>query len=169
MNQNVAAFLAMLIWSESTNYNAETKETLDPYRTCFHYDHVIQDLSDHPWFTGEWKGRLLPDKECINAGLSPGCKSTAAGAFQITHGTWASIGKIALKLNDFSEESQDACCVEILRRCRAYDLIVGGQIGSAIVAARGTWASLPGNAAAQTQRLSADLIRQYTANGGGFA
>ena len=66
---NEAAFLAMIRQSEGADYT-----------TCYGYSHTISDMSDHPAVTGEWNGMGLSDTMCANAGFSPGCKSTAAGA-----------------------------------------------------------------------------------------
>jgi len=48
----------------------------------------FNDMSDHPAVTGDMELIVLPDNFCIAAGLSPGCHSSAAGAYQIRLKTW---------------------------------------------------------------------------------
>lgn len=140
----------------------------DPYRVVFGFKHTIVDLSDHPVSTGEWKGEPLPDSMCIAAGLNPPCKSTAAGAYQITHPTWEGLKALG-KLPDFSQASQDDAAVMLIRNARALDMVFAGQVGDAITACRGIWASLPGSNVGQPTRTFADLINVYANQGGAFA
>lgn len=159
---NVSAFLQMIQSAEGTAGAG------DPYRVCFGYKHSIQDFTDHPALTGEWRGERLPDAMCRNAGFGPGCVSSAAGAYQIIKPTWANL-KTALRLPDFSPASQDAACVELVRRRGALEDVKAGRITQAIAKCRNEWASLPGNYAKQGQRSVGDLIAWYQDAGGATA
>jgi muramidase (phage lysozyme) len=157
--QNIAAYLGMIRQAEGTDDSA------DPYAVCYAYRHTVQDFANHPAITGEWRGERLPDAMCRNAGFGPGCVSTAAGAYQIIKPTWLTIAG-ALGLPDFSPASQDAACVELVRRRGALEDVKSGRIATAITKCRNEWASLPGNFARQGQRSQSDLIAWYMQNGG---
>lgn len=157
--RNVSAFLAMLQQSEGT------ASAPDPYRVCYGYGHTIADLSEHPAITGEWRGERLSDAMCANAGHAPGCISSAAGAYQIIRGTWASL-RDRLGLPDFSPASQDAAACELLRQRGALQDVMAGRVALAIAKAKPVWASLPGNYARQGQRSGAQLVAWFTNAGG---
>ncbi|WP_327575210.1 glycoside hydrolase family 104 protein [Roseateles sp.] len=154
---NVAAFLAMLGYSEGADYS-----------TCYGYRHKVQDFSDHPAVTGEWAGELLSDTMCRNAGFGPGCKSTAAGKYQITRPTWLRL-KAKLGLADFSPESQDAAAVQLISERGALEAVKAGDVATAIKRCRNEWASLPGNYAQQGQRSAEQLVAWYQTAGGSTA
>lgn len=162
MTPNFAAFLSLIRYSEGTALAA------DPYRVCYGYKHTIVDMSDHPYFTGEWKGEILPDHMCIAAGMQPGCKSTAAGAYQINHATWARL-KAKLKLASFNNAAQDDAALDDVSSVGGLALINAGRIPEAIQACRAIWASLPGNTAGQPQRSMADLLDHFSNAGGMLA
>lgn len=159
---NVAAFMEAIARAEGTAGQP------DPYRVCYGYAHIVQSLADHPAITGEWKGGKLSDAMCKAAGFGPGCVSTAAGKYQFTKPTWQRL-KNKLKLPDFGPASQDAACAELLRETGAYELARRGEVKEAAMAARRTWASLPGAGYAQPERSVAWLQNQYTAAGGVLA
>lgn len=159
---NIAAFLGLLRQSEGTASAA------DPYAVCYAYRHTIQDFSDHPALTGEWGGEKLSDAMCANAGFGPGCISTAAGAYQITRGTWRGL-KSALGLTDFSAASQDAAAEELIRRRAALEDVKAGRVAAALTKCRNEWASLPGNFAKQGQRSQEQLTAWFQENGGNLA
>lgn len=161
-DSNVRAILEAIARAEGTAQRA------DPYRVVFGYRVTINDLSDHPAVTGEWKGEPLPDNQCKAAGFGPGCVSTAAGKYQITRTTWRKL-KPRLNLRDFSPASQDAAAVELLRETGALELIQSGQFDQAVKAARRIWASLPGSGYEQPERSLAWLRDQYTNAGGALA
>lgn len=160
--QNIAAFLELLKQSEGTASSG------DPYAVCYGYGHTIRNFDDHPAVTGEWTGKTLPPEMCRNAGFGPGCKSTAAGAYQIIKPTWLTVRK-ALNLPDFGPASQDAAAVELLRRRGALEDVKAGRIAAAIHKSRNEWASLPGNYAGQGQRNINTLFGWYETAGGTFA
>jgi muramidase (phage lysozyme) len=156
---NEAAFLELIAFAEGTSREK------DPYAVCYGYKHTIKDFSNHPTITGEWEGEKLPDEYCRKAGFSPGCKSTAAGKYQIIRPTWLGIKK-KLFLRDFGRVSQDKAALELLRSVDALDDIRSGQLASAVRKARSIWASLPGANYGQPERRLTDLQAVFTKNGG---
>lgn len=156
---NVRAFLTMIQQAEGTAGRG------DPYRVCYGYRHTLQSFADHPANTGEWRGERLSDAMCRNAGLGPGCVSTAAGAYQIIRGTWNTI-RGRLGLPDFSPAAQDQAAIELIRSRGALEDVKAGRIVAAIDKCRNEWASLPGNYAKQGQRSVQTLLAWYQNNGG---
>jgi lysozyme len=146
-------------------YSEGTAQASDPWRCCYAFKHTIVDLRDHPVLTGEWSGEPLPDHMCVAAGITPPCRSTAAGAYQFTKPTWLRL-KAALCLTDFGHQSQDDAALEDIKSVGALALINAGRIVDAIQACRIIWASLPGNPAHQPQRTLAELIDAYGGAGG---
>ena len=159
---NIGGFLAMIRQAEGTAAAG------DPYRVCFGYGWTVQDMSDHPAITGEWRGQRLSDAMCANAGFGPGCVSTAAGAYQIIKPTWVRL-RDTLGLPDFGPYSQDSAAIELIRRRGALEDVKAGRIEQAIGKCRNEWASLPGNFAKQGQRSMGTLLGWYENNGGTFA
>ncbi len=160
--RNAGAFLKALQYAEGTAGQA------DPYRVCYGYRHTIASLADHPAVTGEWSGERLADGMCINAGFSPGCISSAAGAYQFRRATWLSV-RSALELPDFGPTSQDRGALELVRRRGALADVQAGRFTEALRKCRNEWASLPGNYAKQGQRSVEQLAQWYSNAGGTFA
>lgn len=159
---NLRAFLTLIGWSEGTERAA------DPYRVVYGYKHTIQDFSDHPAITGEWRGERLSDAMCAAAGLGPGCISTAAGRYQMIRPTWLD-AKDTLGLTDFSPESQDRAALWLIERGGALDDVRDGRVADAIAKVRRTWASLPGSGWSQPERSLSSLLAAYTTAGGTLA
>lgn len=157
--RNLRAALDVLQRAEGTAGNP------DPYRVCFGYRHTINSLSEHPAITGEWRGEVLSDAMCANAGFGPGCKSTAAGAYQLIKPTWQR-ARDALGLRDFSAASQDAAAAWIIQKQGALQDVYAGRVTSWVNKCRSQWASLPGNYAKQGQRSMATLVAWYQQAGG---
>ena len=149
---NVAAFLAALRAAEGTD------RASDPYRVVMGYGHTIMDLSDHPYFTGEWKG----------AAFGNGDWSTAAGAYQFLRATWADL-RGRLQLPDFGPESQDRAAVELIRQRGALEDVKAGRFADAVVKVRRIWASLPGAGYGQGERSMQWLAQKYETAGGTLA
>lgn len=156
---NIKAFLGMIRKAEGTERAA------DPYRVCYAYKHTVQDMSDHPAVTGEWKGEPLSAGMCISAGRLPGCVSTAAGAYQFIKQTWVDL-RNKLGLDDFTAESQDEAATELLRRCGALERIKAGDIEGAISKARKIWASFPAAGYNQGERTVAWMVNEFQKAGG---
>lgn len=156
---NVRAFLAMIEVAEGTGRGGR-----DPYRTCYGYRHTIQNLSEHPAVSGEWRGESL-------ASLGPqyaGKVSTAAGRYQIIRPTWVGV-KRALDLPDFSPDSQDRAAVYLIKQRGALGAVQAGQFARAVELCRQEWASLPGAGYGQPERQLAELQAAYTQAGGTLA
>ena len=165
---NERAFLDLIEFSEGTGRNPHTGEELDPYRTCYGYSHVIASFVEHPAITGEWHGVQLPDEMCRKAKLPPGCKSTAAGRYQLIKPTWIGC-RNRLRLRDFEPESQDRAALYLIANRGALEDVHAGRIKTAIVKCSAEWASLPGNWADQPQRHEQDLIAAFQLAGGVLA
>jgi muramidase (phage lysozyme) len=168
MLRNVQAFLDLICFAEGTARHPVTGEQLDPYRTCYGYRHTIIDLAEHPAISGEWKGERLPDKMCRNAGLKPGCVSTAAGKYQMIRNTWRGV-RDRLRLPDFGPESQDRAALYLIANCGALEDVHEGRIQTAVTKCSREWASLPGNSAKQPQRKREELLAVFEKRGGVLA
>ena len=156
---NEKAFLAMISYSEGTHLAP------DPYRVCYGYKHTIIDLRDHPSVTGEWFGEILPPEMCHAAGLSSGCKSTAAGRYQLIKPTWLNI-KTKLKLPDFEPLSQDRAALYLIAEVSALEAVHRGDLPRAISLCRRIWASLPGAGYSQPERRISALTSAFSNAGG---
>jgi lysozyme len=128
----------------------------------------MRSFDDHPAVLGHWRGERLPDAMCANAGMGPGCVSTAAGAYQIIRPTWNRL-KAKLGLPDFSPTSQDQAATRLIQDRGALQDVYAGRVLQAISKCRNEWASLPGNYAKQGQRSAATLLAWYQNNGGAVA
>lgn len=159
---NERAFMEMISYAEGT------KGSPDPYRVCFGYKHTIIDLRDHPSVTGEWFGEVLPPQLCHAAGLSSGCKSTAAGKYQLIKPTWLNIKK-KLRLPDFTPENQDRACLFLVAEAGALPEVHQGNLQIAVAKCRRIWASLPGAGYSQPERRLAALNHAFTEAGGKLA
>lgn len=158
MLPNQSAFLSMIAHSEGTDLQP------DPYRVCYGYKHVIVNMKDHPAVTGEWLGESL-------ASLGPQYAhsiSTAAGRYQINKPTWLHC-KAALRLMDFTQQSQDDAALFLVKQCDALDAVNAGDIQVAIERCSNTWASLPGSTSGQPVRQLAALLDAYKELGGQLA
>jgi muramidase (phage lysozyme) len=149
---NRAAFLGMIRSAEGTDRQD------DPYRVVFGYGHIVQDLSDHPYFTGEWKG----------APFGAGNWSTAAGAYQFIRGTWSDL-RAKLRLPDFGPASQDAAALELVRQRGALADVDAGRFETAVHKVRRVWASLPGAGYGQGERSMDWVMARYLEQGGYLA
>lgn len=119
-------------------------------------------FADHPVITGEKVGVKLSDAMCRAAGFSPGCVSTAAGAYQIIRPTWERVraaGAWGPRLDDFGPASQDEAARRLLIETGALARLDAGDLPGALVRASTQWASLPGSKAEQPQRG----VDQFTA------
>jgi len=122
MAENTAAFLKLLRWCEHHPHEPSNND----YKTMYGGG-TFDSFADHP------------RKKVTKWNKT----STAAGAYQITVGTFDEYkGKLGLK--DFSPESQDKITLAIIKQEKALDLIVAGQIEEAIKKLKGRWSSLPG-------------------------
>lgn len=152
------AILATIAWAEGTSAGGR-----DPYSVVYGYGHTIKDFSDHPALTGEWRGKVLPPEYCRRAGLRAGCKSTAAGAYQITLPTWTDPALRRLySPPDFSPAEQDAFTWFALCRLLGIpELLSTGRVGKAIIAASKRWSSFPKASSGQPKRSMAQVLAAY--------
>lgn len=157
--QNTAAFLAAITYGEGTRGD-------NGYRTLCGGG-LFDSYADHPALTG-WSGLPLSDAMCKGAGLGSGCKSTAAGRYQIIKPTWLSL-KSKLGLPDFSPASQDAAAIELIRQRGALADVQAGRIESAVNKCAKVWASLPGAGYGQREVKLQNFISNYQAEGGALA
>jgi len=95
-----------------------------------------------------------------------GIKSSAAGRYQFLERTWDGLvkgwGKPPRSIS-FDPENQDRGAIELLRQCKAYPQIVGGDTEQAVHQARGIWASLPGAGYGQHENRLDDLLEVFNA------
>src|SRR5688572_8875203 len=105
--ENERAFLKLIQWAEGTD------QAPDPYRVCYGYRHTISNLSEHPASRGEWAGELVVDEMRRKAGLGPGCKSTAAGAYQLLRPTWQRV-RDRLSHRNFEQGGQDRAALYLI-------------------------------------------------------
>lgn len=159
-SQNLRAFLYMI---QRAEHSAGDVSSGAAYNIVFGGDR-FNDMSDHPAITGEWRGRLLSDSMCRNAGYGPGCISTAAGAYQIRRKTWEGVrkaGKWGGALPDFGPASQDEAGRRLIVQRGALALVEAGRVEDAIKRVAQEWASLPGNNAKQSQRSLPEVLAFY--------
>ncbi|WP_338525016.1 hypothetical protein NUH87_04980 [Pseudomonas batumici] len=121
-NKNVKAFLDTIAESEGGNYHAK-----------FGYG----------WAPGYKTGKWTFSDESTHPGAGYGGSTTASGRYQITIGSWRDYCVTAMGLSDFTPNTQDLTAIEMLRRARAIDSIVNGDIKDAVHKASGSWESLP--------------------------
>jgi lysozyme len=155
---NVAAFLTLIRTTEGTERLA------NPYAAVYGYVFEITDFSDHPANLG-WKGERLPDQYCRAAGLSPGCVSTAAGAYQFIRPTWNGL-RARASAWDFSPESQDRAAMALLDQIGALPSIQRGDFQRAIQVASSQWASLPYSRSGQPKFPMQTALQIYQDAGG---
>lgn len=144
---NLNAFLLMLRQAEGT-------ASADGYAALYGYrpgnGKVFTDFSKHPnvYFKTPWGG------------------TTAAGAYQITFGTYKDAAA-ATGLTDFSPATQDAMAVWLIdRRGRALQDVLAGRVQAAIAKLGNIWASLPSSKSGQPQRSLDQLVSVYQNQGG---
>lgn len=155
-NEPVAAFLYVIRSCE--NSESSVSSGMDYY--TLYGGNLFSDDSDHPANLG-WRGTPLGSNYCSRAGLSSGCVSTAAGAYQINRPTWDDFRKRGVYLSNFGPYSQDECARRILESTGAIDYIRNGQIDKAIRAASKRWASLPGSTSGQRQKSVDYALAKY--------
>lgn len=151
LSVNLKSFLNMIAWSEGTD---------DGHHLTRHFGYdvvvggsLITCFDHHP--------RKLVQ-------LSPTLRSTAAGRYQFIWPTWKALVKL-LNLPDFSPDSQDRACIELLRECGALPYIESGAFAQAVEKARKIWASLPGAGYGQRENKLASLQAVYQRSGGTVA
>jgi muramidase (phage lysozyme) len=146
VNSNLSAFLRVI-------REGETSQTDDAYRTIVGGER-FDSFADHP--------RKRVFIRSLNVW------STAAGAYQFLSRTWDEC-RDALRLPDFSPESQDKAAAFLIRRRRAMDDVIAGRFEEAIWKCRLEWASLPGSPYGQPTKTMARARAVYERFGGRYA
>lgn len=132
MDPKLKAFLDLIGKSEGAKYN-----TLFGGKT-------FTDFSKHP-------------NICVPYGST--C-STAAGKYQILKGTYDTYAP-GLGITDFSPSSQDKLAIKLIKQRGAYNLILAGDIQTAIQKCGNEWASFGYNSYGQPTHSIATLLSWY--------
>ena len=155
MDKNLKAFLDLIAWCEGTKgigddgYNVSVRGASDKETPTF------DSYAEHP------RRRVFISN---TVGYSD-----AAGRYQIMGRFWT-FYKGALDLPDFGHDSQDKYAINLIRECKAYALVVGGNLLEAIKRCRSRWASLPGaNYPGQKTRSLDDCVTKFKEFGGTIA
>jgi len=157
---NVDALMAVIREHESRHrYDATYADNVTGFR--------ITDFSDHPGNLG-WKGVRLGDSTCIAAGFSPGCVSTAAGAYQFIKPTWNGLVS-RYGFPDFTNGSQDAAAFALLQEIGAVELVQAGDIEGALRLASKQWASMPYSTSGQPKANLQTVLDEFQSFGGVIA
>lgn len=158
---NEAAFLKVIRHAEGT-------AGVNGYRTRFG-GALFSSMADHPRIAVQFtdkKGRRLWTSaagayQAMAVSPVPGGGSTKVN-------TWDRIKK-KLGLKDFSQASQDAFAMELIREAGALPDVRAGRFADAIAKVRGIWASLPGAGYAQPEKSLPELAAVFQRSGGVFA
>jgi len=154
MTNNEKAFLDMIAHSEIG----------DPLlaKSDNGYNVIVGSTASHPSLFASYADH--PRKLVI---LDGGLKSTAAGRYQVLS-RYFDYYKASLQLPDFSPASQDAIAIQLIKECKALDIIEFGQIELAINRCASRWASLPGQLNVYNQHINKmdDLVAAYVQAGG---
>lgn len=149
-NKNVQAFLRVIRDAESAG----------EYNVLYGGGH-FDDYSKHPNIRTPFHNPLK-SKEGNND------FSTAAGAYQINYPTWIFILTVST-ISDFSKLSQDKAAIVLLKTRGALSPLFAGDFKSALDAASGTWASLPGSKSGQRQLSYDSVLAKFNSYGGAVA
>ena len=149
MTPNVRAFLDMLAVSE---IGAALLAISDNG-----YNVIVGSTPAHPILFTDYSKHPRQYQKAQN--------SDAAGRYQFMGRYWEHY-KAQLALPDFGHESQDLWAIQLIRECRALDLVQEGRFPLAVEACRSRWASLPGAGYGQHENSLASLTDAYTAAGG---
>jgi muramidase (phage lysozyme) len=157
ISANLQAFLDTIAFSEGTSTS--------PATNCDGYDVIVTgvdgkpeiftDFSAHPFAAGR------PSKVINHAGLT----SNAAGRYQHMLRYWDHY-RVQLYLPDFGPAAQDKWAIQLIRECKALQLVEAGQFAAAVSACRSRWASLPGAGYGQHENQMASLQQAYLNAGG---
>jgi muramidase (phage lysozyme) len=142
---NIVAFLDTIANSEGTEGKGD-----DGYNMIVSPGGFFTSYADHP--------RKLVQ-------VRPGLQSTAAGRYQILEHNF-DVYKTQLKLPDFGPLSQDLIAIQMIKECRAIQLLQVGQFDEAVYRCSSRWASFPGNNDDQPEVALAVLHNYYLVNGG---
>lgn len=128
--ENVKKFLMLITYTEGTDKHGK------PYNCLFGHQY-FEGYATHP-------GKVV---------TIGNIKSSAAGRYQILKKTF-----VDLKGTSFTPEAQDNLAVALLKRRKAYNLILQGKFREAILNCNKEWASLPGSPYGQPTHSMADAL-----------
>ncbi len=148
-NANVRAFLDMLAFSEIGSVLLSLSDN--------GYNVIVGSTPAHPILFTDYSKHPRQYQKAQN--------SDAAGRYQFMGRYWEHY-RVQLALPDFGPESQDIWAIQLIRECRALDLIQEGKFPLAVEACRSRWASLPGAGYNQHENSLAALTDAYTDAGG---
>jgi len=130
LNSNVEKFLMAITYCEGT----DRQKT--PYNELFGFTNFV-GYEKHP--------EILIK--------TPNYSSTAAGRYQILKKTAK-----ALKMKDFTPESQDIAAIQLIKQSGAYKLILDGDFKNALLKCNGVWASIPESPYGQPVKKMKDVL-----------
>lgn len=148
-NLNVRAFLDMLAISEIGPALLAVSDN--------GYNVIVGSTPAHPILFTDYSKHPRQYQKAEN--------SDAAGRYQFMGRYWDHY-RVQLALPDFGPESQDIWAIQLIRECRALELIQDGKFPLAVEACRSRWASLPGAGYGQHENTLAALTDAYTQAGG---
>ena len=146
---NVRAFLRVIRRGEGTSDEAG-------YRRMFG-GKLFESFHDHP---------RVKNTYTLRSGQT--ITSTAAGAYQFLSSTWDETRR-AMRLPDFTPQSQDWAAVGRLAARGALEDVKAGRFEAAITKTAREWASLPGSPYGQPVISMTTAQNVYTTNGGTYA
>lgn len=152
LNQNLAAFLDVIAYSEGTDNGRQP--TNDHGYDVLVGGGLFSGYADHP--------RKLIDLPRL------GIKSTAAGRYQLLS-RWYDPYKKQLRLTDFSPAAQDAIAIQQIKERGAIPDIEAGRFAAALRKCKNIWASLPGAGYGQHEHKFDTLRAKYIEYGGADA
>lgn len=148
-NTNVKAFMLMIRKCEGT-------DAPDGYKYLFgssiRNNIRFTDFSKHPDIKSPFRNTF----------------STAAGAYQILYHTWTTI-QAKYNLPDFSPDSQDIACCELISGVNSLEALMHGDFNQALEKCATIWASLPSAKYDQPTHSIAQATDWYKEAGGQVA
>ena len=153
IGKNLSAFLTAIAYSEGTEQIGDKHG----------YDVIVGSTTLHPHLFISYATH-----PGIIVDLGHGLKSTAAGRYQILKRFYDFYSK-TLKLPDFSPESQDQMAIQMIRECKALQLVHDGNIKEATKLCASRWASLPDSDYGQHTNNYDFILAEYMNAGGTLA
>lgn len=151
-DKNTGAFLDMIAYSE-----------IGPQLLALSddgYNVIVGSTPDNPILFDSYERHPRRRQESVN--------SDAAGRYQFMGRYWETYRK-QLNLPDFGPESQDTWAIQLIRECKALDMVKLGLFDSAIKACGSRWASFPESGYGQHENRIDNLRLAYTKAGGVLA
>lgn len=159
MHPNLKAFLDTIAVSELTQALLDISDN--------GYNVVVGSTAKNPILFSPYTDH---PRKTLNFTLKSGkiIKSTAAGRYQLLE-RFYDYYKKALNLPDFSPDSQDKICLQLIRECQATDDITTGHADVALAKCASRWASFPGSGYGQHENDEMQLLNVFVSAGGKLA